>query len=87
MSKAHRGTGVRKEPNHGRGTCARCGKDQIKTLYEQDIDGNKVKICKFCKAALKNQAQKAAKLAKKNAPIAPAAEAPAADAPKEEAQA
>ena len=46
MSKAHRGTGIRKEPNHGRGTCAVCGTTQIKTLYEQEVDGNKVKVCK-----------------------------------------
>ncbi len=76
MSKAHRGSGIRSEANHGRGKCGRCGKDQIKCLYEQEIDGQKVKICKICKAALKNQAQKAAKEAKKNAPVeAPATEA------------
>lgn len=76
MSKAHRGTGIRKEPNHGRGTCGICGKEQIKTLYDQDVDGKKVKICKVCKAALKNKAQKEARLAKKAA----ATEAPAAEA-------
>ncbi|MGN0729351.1 hypothetical protein [Treponema sp.] len=78
MSKAHRGTGIRKDPNHGRGVCPVCGKQQIKTLYDQEIDGKKVKICKFCKAALKNKAQKEAKLAKKAAvEAAPAAEAEA----------
>ncbi len=65
MSKAHRGTGIRKDPNHGRGNCPVCGKTQIKTLYDQEIDGKKVKICKFCKASLKNKAQKDARLAKK----------------------
>ncbi len=65
MSKSHRGTGIRKEPNHGRGKCAICGKDQVKILYEQDVDGKKVKICKVCKAHLKNVARKDAKLAKK----------------------
>lgn len=75
MSKAHRGTGIRKDPNHGRGVCPVCGKQQIKTLYDQEIDGKKVKICKFCKAALKNKAQAEAKLAKKAAAeVAPAAE-------------
>lgn len=75
MSKAHRGTGIRKDPNHGRGVCPVCGKQQIKTLYDQEIDGKKVKICKFCKAALKNKAQVEAKLAKKAAAeAAPAAE-------------
>lgn len=68
MSKAHRGTGVRKEANHGRGTCGICGSQQIKILYEQEVDGKKVKICKYCKANLKNKARVAAKEAKKNAP-------------------
>ena len=76
MSKAHRGTGIRKDPNHGRGVCPVCGKQQIKTLYDQEIDGKKVKICKFCKAALKNKAQAEAKLAKEAAPAAET-EAPA----------
>ncbi len=71
MSKAHRGTGIRKEVNHGRGKCVVCGATQIKILYEQDVDGNKVKVCKFCKAASKNKAQKAAKEAKKLAPVSP----------------
>ncbi len=75
MSKAHRGTGIRKEPNHGRGVCAICGKEQIKTLYDQEIDGKKVKICKFCKAHLKNKAQKDARLAKKAAAEAAPTEA------------
>lgn len=73
MSKAHRGTGVRKEPNHGRGTCGICGKEQIKILYDHEIDGKKVKICKFCKAALKNKARRDAKIAKKAAAEAPVA--------------
>ncbi|MBQ5490863.1 MAG: hypothetical protein IIT68_02280 [Treponema sp.] len=80
MSKAHRGTGIRKEPNHGRGTCAICGSQQIKTLYEQEVEGKKVKICKFCKANLKNKARAEAKIAKAAAPkaeAAPAEEAPA----------
>ncbi len=75
MSKAHRGTGIRKEVNHGRGTCAVCGKEQIKTLYATEIDGQKVKICKFCNAAIKNKARKDAKLAKKAAPAAEEANA------------
>ena len=53
MSKAHRGTGIRKEPNHGRGICGRCGKSQIKTLYDQEVDGKKVKICKICNIMLR----------------------------------
>lgn len=64
MSKAHRGTGIRSEVNHGRGKCARCGKENIKVLYEKEIDGNNVKICKFCNAALKNIAKKEARASK-----------------------
>ncbi len=54
MSKAHRGKGILDKPAHGRGTCARCKKDGIKVLYEQEIDGVKAQICKYCKAAIKN---------------------------------
>jgi hypothetical protein len=54
MSKAHRGKGIRATPNRGRGTCPVCKKDQVKILYEQEIGGAKVKICKVCKAAIKN---------------------------------
>lgn len=54
MSKAHRGKGIRDQAAHGRGVCPICKKDSIKVLYEQEIDGQKAKICKFCKAAIKN---------------------------------
>ena len=64
MSKAHRGTGVRTEPNRGRGTCVRCGKESIKALYEVEFDGKKGKVCKFCNASLKNIARKNARAAK-----------------------
>ena len=80
MSKAHRGTGVRTEANHGRGKCPRCGNENIKVLYEKEIDGNTVKICKFCNAQLKNIARKEARASK----AAAAAAAPATeDAPAE----
>ncbi len=77
MSKAHRGTGIRNEANHGRGKCPRCGKENIKVLYEKEIDGNTVKVCKFCNAQLKNIARKEAKIAKANAPKEEAAPAEA----------
>jgi len=76
MSKNHRGSGIRSLPNHGRGTCAICGKTDIKVLYEKEINGQNVNICKFCNAHLKNEARKAP------AP-APAAEAPAEETPAE----
>ena len=57
MSKAHRGTGLRKTVNHGRGLCPICKNPNIKVVYEYDLDGKKVMICKFCKAHLKNKAR------------------------------
>ncbi|MCH5289179.1 MAG: hypothetical protein J1E32_04615 [Treponema sp.] len=80
MSKGHRGAGIRSEVHHGRGTCPRCGKVNVKVLYEKEIDGKQAKICKVCNATLKNVARKEARAAKA---AAPAAEAPAT----EEAQA
>jgi hypothetical protein len=56
MSKAHRGKGIRELPAHGRGVCVRCHKENIKVLYEQEIEGQKQKICKFFKAAIANGA-------------------------------
>jgi len=55
MSKAHRGKGIRDQVAHGRGVCPVCKRDSVKTLYEQEIDGAKVKICKVCKASLQNK--------------------------------
>ena len=74
MSKNHRGSGIRSLPAKGKGTCAICGKTDIKVLYEKDIDGKTVKICKFCNANLKNKAKKEARAAK---PAESASEAPA----------
>ncbi|ULQ59336.1 hypothetical protein K7I13_12705 [Brucepastera parasyntrophica] len=54
MSKAHRGKGIAGTYNRGRGTCPVCKKDGVKVLYEQEINGEKVKICKVCKASIKN---------------------------------
>ena len=44
MSKAHRGKGIRELPAHGRGTCASCKKENIKILFETEIDGEKYYI-------------------------------------------
>ena len=70
MSKNHRGTGIRTLPAHGRATCPICKKDNVKCLYEQEVDGQTVNICKVCKATLKNKARVEAK----NAPVAVASE-------------
>lgn len=60
MSKNHRGAGIRTLPNKGRGTCPICGKENIKVLYEKEVNGQTVNICKFCNAAMKNKAKNAA---------------------------
>lgn len=75
MSKNHRGTGIRSLAAHGRAVCPICKKDSVKCLYEQEVDGQTVSICKVCKATLKNKARIAAKSA---AAAAPAAETSAA---------
>ena len=72
MSKAHRGTGIRSEFNHGRGKCPVCGIENIKVLYEKEIDGNTVKICKFCNAKMKNKARKEARANKAQVASEPA---------------
>ena len=94
MSKNHRGSGIRSLPAHGRGTCAICGKEDIKVLWEKEINGQTVKVCKYCNAKLKNEARvearKAKPAAEEAAPAAdeaPAAEAAATEAPAEEAPA
>jgi len=69
MSKNHRGTGLRALPAHGRGVCPICKKSDIKVIYEVDIDGQKVKVCKYCNAALKNKAKKAAPAKAANAAV------------------
>lgn len=54
MSKSHRGKGILDQVKSGRGKCPRCNNENIKVLYEHEIDGNKVKVCKYCNAAIKN---------------------------------
>ena len=89
MSKNHRGSGVRSLPAHGKGTCAICGKTDIKVLWEKEINGQTVKICKYCNAKLKNEARVEARKAKPaaEAPAETAEETPAAEAPVNEAPA
>lgn len=82
MSKNHRGAGIRSLVSHGRGECPVCHCTGVKVLYEVDVDGKKVKVCKVCNAVFKNKARK-----EKHAPVetASTAEAPAGDAPSAEA--
>ncbi|MGP1458185.1 MAG: hypothetical protein ACTTKL_02615 [Treponema sp.] len=67
MSKNHRGSGIRTLPLHGRGACPVCKAENIKLLYEQTVDGQTVKVCKFCNAALKRKAAAAPKPAAEEA--------------------
>jgi RNA polymerase subunit RPABC4/transcription elongation factor Spt4 len=55
MSKAHRGKGLQEVVARGRGTCPVCKRDGVKVLYEQEIEGQKLKICKNCKATIANK--------------------------------
>jgi len=54
MAKSHRGKGIRELFAHGRGECPVCKRKNVKILYEQDSGGQKFKICKTCKAAVKH---------------------------------
>jgi hypothetical protein len=54
MPKAHRGKGLRELASRGRSDCPVCKRTGVKLLYEVDAGGQKVKVCKICKAAIKH---------------------------------
>ncbi|MDR0503636.1 MAG: hypothetical protein LBH16_10000 [Treponema sp.] len=54
MSKPHRGRSIRELFARGRGECPVCKRNNVKVLYEQEAGGQKFKICKVCKAAIKH---------------------------------
>ncbi len=54
MSKAHRGKGIKDQVKRGRGECPRCNNKNIKVQYEHEIEGQKMVVCKFCNAFIKN---------------------------------
>jgi CRISPR/Cas system-associated protein Cas10 (large subunit of type III CRISPR-Cas system) len=58
MSKPHRGRSIRELYARGRGECPVCKRKNIKILYEQDSGDQKFKICKTCRAAVKNGKKK-----------------------------
>jgi len=58
MSKPHRGQSIRELFARGRGDCPVCNRKNIKVLYEMESGGQKFKICKTCKAAIKNGTKK-----------------------------
>lgn len=91
MSKNHRGIGLRSQPNHARGECPVCRTTGVKVIYEVELDGKKLKVCKFCNAKMKNTARinaRKAKAAAANAESVAAAEsAPAPESAPAEAPA
>ncbi len=89
MSKAHRGKGIKDQVKSGRGTCPRCNNENIKVLYEHEIDGQKMTVCKFCNANIKNNPPPKPVVEEAPAPAAEeAVEAPATEeAPAEETSA
>jgi len=40
--------------SQARGTCPVCKRSGIKLLYEHEVDGKKINICKECRAAIKH---------------------------------
>ena len=54
MAKPNRGKTIRELPSRGRGECPVCKRSSVKVLYEQTAGEKKVKVCKTCKAAIKN---------------------------------
>lgn len=56
MSKNHRGKGIKELVKSGRGTCPICKRTGIKLLYEKDIEGKKINVCKICKVTLGKKA-------------------------------
>jgi len=70
MSKPHRGRSLRELFAHGRGECPICKRKNIKVLYEQDAGDQKFKICKTCRAAIKNGTKSLPVTAKKAEPQA-----------------
>ncbi|MDR0474669.1 MAG: hypothetical protein LBH43_13485 [Treponema sp.] len=54
MAKPHRGKSLREMVSHGRGECPVCKRTSVKILYDHEAEGQKLKICKICKATLKH---------------------------------
>jgi ribosomal protein L37AE/L43A len=72
MSKAHRGKGIKDQYARGRGECPVCKRYNVKVLYEQETEGQKIKTCKICKAAIKNGTKNLAALVAQTEKIADA---------------
>jgi len=72
MAKNHRGKGIRDQFANGRGECPVCKRKNVKILYEQTSGEQKFKICKICKAAIKNGTKSLPGIVKKEEPVAAA---------------
>jgi hypothetical protein len=55
MAKPNRGKNLYDQPSRGRGECPVCKRSSVKILYEHDTGEKKEKICKTCKATIKNR--------------------------------
>ena len=55
MGKTHRGKGLNDQVRHGRAMCPVCKRTAVKVVYEAQVDGATVKVCKTCKATLANK--------------------------------
>ena len=75
MAKNHRGKGIRDQFAKGRGECPVCKRKNVKILYEQTSGEQKFKICKICKAAIKNGTKSLPSTVKKEEPAAAVVEA------------
>jgi hypothetical protein len=40
--------------SQGRGTCPVCKRTGIKLMYEHEVNGKKINVCKQCNAAIKH---------------------------------
>jgi hypothetical protein len=74
MAKPHRGKGIRDLFAHGRGECPVCKRNNVKVLYEIEAGEQKLKICKTCRAAIKNGKKSLPVIAKAAEPESSAAE-------------
>ncbi len=54
MAKTHRGKGTVEYANRGRGECPVCKRTALKAIYDIEAGEKKLKVCKQCKAGVKN---------------------------------
>lgn len=52
MSKNHRGKGILDKYKRGRGTCPTCKRTGVKIIHEQEIDKQKIFVCKICNVVI-----------------------------------